>query len=105
MWPSPMGATPSGVTDRQGSRRALAIKNIHRIIFVIMDIGRGSLRADPVSGRLSNMRQIAQGGRRPHAAGSGVRSVACILFVAALGVGFWSGVIWTGRALMRLAAG
>ena len=51
------------------------------------------------------MRRITTGGRLPRTQGKDLKSVACILFVLALGVGFWSGAVWIGEALLRLSAG
>jgi hypothetical protein len=38
------------------------------------------------------------------ARGRGASSVACIAFVAAVGVAFWAGAVWIGEQLLRIAA-
>jgi hypothetical protein len=32
-------------------------------------------------------------------------SVACLAFVALLGMAFWAGAVWIGQALLQLTAG
>ena len=46
-------------------------------------------------------RHLAYGGRsRPMA--KGASSLACLAFVALLGVCFWAGAVWIGQAVMRV---
>jgi hypothetical protein len=33
-----------------------------------------------------------------------VSSLACLAFVALLGMAFWAGAVWIGQALLRLTA-
>ncbi len=33
-----------------------------------------------------------------------VRSIACLAFVAILGVAFWAGAVWIGEHFLRMAA-
>lgn len=34
----------------------------------------------------------------------GLSSLACLAFVALLGMAFWAGAVWIGQALLRLTA-
>jgi hypothetical protein len=34
----------------------------------------------------------------------GLSSLACLAFVALLGMAFWAGAVWIGEALLRLTA-
>jgi hypothetical protein len=34
----------------------------------------------------------------------GASSLACLAFVALLGMAFWAGAVWIGQALLRLTA-
>jgi hypothetical protein len=43
------------------------------------------------------------GGARP--LGRSVRSLACLAFVALLGVAFWAGALWLGQVLLRVSSG
>ena len=45
-------------------------------------------------------RQPTYGAARPTA--KGVSSLACLAFVALLGVAFWAGAVWIGQALLRI---
>jgi hypothetical protein len=46
-------------------------------------------------------RHLAYGGRaRPMA--KGASSLACLAFVALLGVCFWAGAVWIGQAILRV---
>lgn len=51
------------------------------------------------------MRRIAPDGSLARVGRKDLKSVACILFVAVLGAGFWSGAVWIGEALVRLSTG
>lgn len=51
------------------------------------------------------MAHIASEGRVASARKKDAKSVACIGFVAVLGVAFWSGAVWIGELLVRLSAG
>lgn len=44
-------------------------------------------------------------GRLASARNKDAKSVACIAFVAILGVAFWSGALWIGETLVRLSTG
>ena len=47
-------------------------------------------------------RHLVYGGRaRPMA--KGASSLACLAFVALLGIAFWAGVVWIGQAILRIA--
>jgi hypothetical protein len=47
-------------------------------------------------------RHLIYGGRsRPMA--KGVSSLACLAFVALLGVAFWAGAVWIGQAILRIS--
>jgi len=49
-------------------------------------------------------RYLAYGGTaRP--AGRSVSSLACLAFVALLGVAFWTGALWLGQLIFNLSAG
>ena len=45
-------------------------------------------------------RHLTYGAARPTA--KGLSSLACLAFVAVLGVAFWAGVIWIGQAALRI---
>jgi len=48
-------------------------------------------------------RHLAYGGAsRP--LGRGVSSLACLAFVALLGVAFWAGALWLGQMFLRIGA-
>ena len=52
------------------------------------------------------MRRIALSqGNLASARQKDAKSVACIAFVAVLGVAFWSGAVWIGELLVRLSTG
>lgn len=36
---------------------------------------------------------------------AGAKSVACLAFVAVLGLAFWAGALWIGNTLLQLLAG
>ncbi len=46
-------------------------------------------------------RQFAYGATRPMVRST--TSLACLAFVAVLGVAFWAGAAWIGQALLRVA--
>ncbi|MFI4964996.1 MAG: hypothetical protein ACHP9T_06465 [Caulobacterales bacterium] len=45
-------------------------------------------------------RHLSYGAARPTA--KGVSSLACLAFVALLGIAFWAGAVWIGQAVLRL---
>ena len=45
-------------------------------------------------------RKLTYGAARPTA--KGASSLACLAFVALLGVAFWAGAVWIGQALLRV---
>ena len=48
-------------------------------------------------------RNLAFGGVARPAAHRGVSSIACLAFVAVLGVAFWAGAIWIAELLVRIS--
>ena len=47
-------------------------------------------------------RHLVYGGRaRPMARSAS--SLACLAFVAVLGVAFWAGAVWIGQAILRIS--
>jgi hypothetical protein len=44
--------------------------------------------------------RLSYGAARPTA--KGASSLACLAFVAALGVAFWAGAVWIAETIMRL---
>jgi len=48
-------------------------------------------------------RNLAYGGIARPELSRGVSSVACLAFVAVLGVAFWAGAIWIAELLVRLS--
>jgi hypothetical protein len=48
-------------------------------------------------------RNLALGGA-PRSMGRNVSSVACLAFVALLGLAFWAGALWIGQFLLRMGA-
>jgi hypothetical protein len=35
----------------------------------------------------------------------GASSLACLAFVALLGIAFWAGAVWIGQAILRISVG
>jgi len=73
---------------------------------VTLPLSRRSIGAMEKHWEARNMRRnlaLAHGlrGATPKAP----RSLACIAFVAVIGVAFWAGAIWIGETLLRLATG
>lgn len=59
-----------------------------------------------MSWEVKRMRRIALSqGSYASARNKDAKSVACIAFVAVLGVAFWSGAVWIGETLVRLSTG
>jgi len=48
-------------------------------------------------------RNLAYGGMARPGVSRGVSSVACLAFVAVLGVAFWAGAIWIAEVLVRIS--
>jgi len=48
-------------------------------------------------------RNLAIGGAARPSVNRSVSSVACLVFVAVLGVAFWAGAVWLAQALMRIS--
>jgi type IV secretory pathway VirB3-like protein len=48
-------------------------------------------------------RNLAYGGVTRPALPRGVSSLACLVFVAVLGVAFWAGALWIAQILVRMS--
>ena len=48
-------------------------------------------------------RNLAFGGGARPGLNRGVSSIACLAFVAVLGVAFWAGAIWIAQLLVRIS--